>query len=111
MTTPDPSDADARPWERPGAVWRDCEPHRGPALRLLGAAAAVAGIAGALLAVMASAAGPLATLQLFALAAAVALPALPLGAGVFWAARRDLARMRAGQTDPGGKGPTDVAEA
>jgi hypothetical protein len=29
---------DDRPWDRPGAVRRDCEPHRGPALRLLGGA-------------------------------------------------------------------------
>jgi hypothetical protein len=36
MTTPGPDDAgDVRPWEQPGAVRRDCEPHRGPALLLL----------------------------------------------------------------------------
>ena len=31
---PEPCDDD-RPWERPGAVRRDCEPHRGEMLLLL----------------------------------------------------------------------------
>ena len=112
MTTSEPeADADPRPWEQPGAVRRDAEPHRGPALRLLSAAGAAAGALAALLAALACAAGARAPAGLFAFAAAAALAALVLGGEVCRAARRDLARMAKGLTDRGGQGPTEVAEA
>src|SRR5262249_10530030 len=41
-----PDDADPRPWERPGAVRRDCEPDRGQTLLLLGCSALVLGVVG-----------------------------------------------------------------
>ena len=78
---------DERPWERPGAVRRDCEPHRGRLLRALG----------------------LTSLVLAALGVALVIPALvalPLGVAVWAAARRDLRRMAAGAMDPGGRDAT-----
>ncbi len=77
------SDDDARPWEQPGAVRRDVEPHRGGLLRALGVT----------------------SLLLGALAPVLLLPALvalPLGVVVWMCARRDLREMAAGAMDPGG---------
>lgn len=116
--TLDPSD-DPRPWEQPGAVRRDCEPHRAPALLLLGrVAASVGGLSVALSFVYpalfhallgGSGNGPdrLPLLPAAFLAALVVL----LSAGVLWAAERDLARMRTGSMAPAGRGQTwDAAE-
>ena len=35
---------DPRPWERPGGVRRDCEPHRGRLLHVLGVLSLVCGM-------------------------------------------------------------------
>jgi hypothetical protein len=75
---------DLQPWEQPGAVRRDCEPHRGPWLHLLGGSALACGVLSVLV--------PL---------------GVPLGLilGV-WVAREctaDLAKMRAGLMDPAGR--------
>jgi hypothetical protein len=72
-----------RPWESPGAVRRDCEPHRAGVLNPLGVAACVLGI-----------------LSGFALLTAPI--AIVLGAIIHFLARRDLASIRAGLTDPNG---------
>jgi hypothetical protein len=87
------SDADTdepRPWEEPGAVRRDCAPHRaawlrrlaGPALVLCGAALfwGVTGLVG-----------------------------VPLALVLRAAAGRDLARMQAGTMDPDGRPATEHA--
>ncbi len=74
---------DARPWEAPGAVRRDCEPHRGTFLLAL--------------AIVSSAVAVLSLITV-----APALLSLPLGAWVRAGARRDLGQMRAGFMDPAG---------
>jgi hypothetical protein len=80
-------DRDDRPWERPGAVRRDCEPHRGQTLEVLGTVSLACG-----------------ALSLF-----MGLPALlglPLGAAVLWLSSCDLTMMEAGRMNPAGKAPT-----
>jgi hypothetical protein len=79
-----------RPWERPGCVRRDCEPHRGPLLSNLSGAGFVLGVLSLLFVV----------------------PCVPglLVAGPAWVlARRDLRRMRAGLMDPAGRDLTQQA--
>ena len=73
------------PWERPGAVRRDCEPHRGPLLLWLGGAGWVCGLT---------------SLGLVA----PAFLGLALGLTTQVLARRDLAKMEAGLMDPEGAG-------
>lgn len=85
-----PEDVDERPWERPGRVRRDCEPHRAELLRQLGTAAIVCGFLTVILAVP-------------------ALIGLPLGIAVSVMANRDLAKMRAGEMDPQGEADTERA--
>jgi len=77
------TEADDRPWERPGAVRRDCEPHRGDVLLLLGQLSYV-----------------LAFASCFGGIAAVA--ALPLAVVVSMLAARDLMEMRQRHMDPAG---------
>ena len=92
MFSPDsplaPAADDPRPWERPGAVRRDCERHRGQLLRRLGGFVLVC-------AALAVCALPL------------ALVVLPSSVAVWLLARRDLARMDAGLMDPEGWNDTD----
>jgi hypothetical protein len=73
------------PWEHPGCFRLDCKPHRGTLLVWM-AAASVACSAVLL--------GPL---------------VLPLTLTTWWLARRDLARMREGMTDPSGEQRTVCA--
>jgi hypothetical protein len=78
------------PWEQPGAVRRDCTPHRGDLLRRL---------AGLLLICA-------------ALSFCTCLPALavlPCAVAAYVIARRDLAAMDAGLMDPEGWNHTDQA--
>jgi hypothetical protein len=75
--------ADDRPWERPGAVRRDCAPHRGGLLLALGDASL-----------------PLGALSL--VLRFLAVTGLCLGAAVWALASRDLRRMQARLMDPGG---------
>jgi hypothetical protein len=88
VTAPEPPpDEEDRPWERPGAVRRDCAPHRGQLLRWLATLALLAGT--------------------FAGVCFVPIVlSLPLGLTVLVAAGYDLRRMRRGHTDPGGRGLT-----
>lgn len=79
-----------RPWERPGAVRRDCEPHRGGWLLALGCASMMLGMASVALAFP-------------------GLVGLPLGLAVCLLARRDLREMAAGRMDPAGMGRTERA--
>jgi hypothetical protein len=78
-----------RPWEQPGAVRRDCEPHRGELLRWLGGIALVATIFGTLI--------------------VPAGVALALGLAVWLTARRDAALMGQGRMDPRGLPDTQAA--
>ena len=86
-TVPD----DDRPWERPGALRRDYEPHRGHWLVLL------------------------AWLALgFALCSLCLIPftlfSIPLGAAVARMAGHDLRQMEVGRLDPGGRAVTERAD-
>jgi hypothetical protein len=85
------NDVDNRPWERPGVVRRDCEPHRGPLLSVLGGTSlAVAGF--------------------LACIPATGFLALPLALVTFYLARRDLVQMRVGCMDPTGQRQTRRAQ-
>jgi hypothetical protein len=75
---------DARPWERPGAVRRDCEAHRGTWLLALADAALLVGA-------LSLALGFLAPLG------------LALGVTAWGLSSHDLGRMRAGLMDPAGQ--------
>jgi hypothetical protein len=80
------------PCIRAGQVRRDCEPHHGPLLQLLGAASVVLGV----------------------LSVCVLLPSLvgfPLGVGVWRMARQDLEKMHLGRMDPDGRHETEDARA
>jgi hypothetical protein len=79
-----------RPWELPGGLRRDCEPHRGDQLRVIGLTSYVCGLLSLVL-VFPGVIGVL------------------LGIVVWGVARRDLSRMRAGFMDPGGKRPASFA--
>jgi hypothetical protein len=87
-TEPDYPEAD-RPWERPGAVRRDVEPHSGMLILALGGIAEFCGMLSWL--------------------GAVTAP-LAIGAGVIaWLlARRDLALMRQRLKDPAGRRYTEL---
>src|SRR5690242_14092518 len=77
-----------RPWERPGAVRRDCEPHRGRLILALGGLAGFCGIFACILVLTA----PL---------------AIAFGVTAWLMARRDLARMRQGLMNPAGRPYTE----
>jgi hypothetical protein len=97
-------DADEpRPWERPGAVRRDVQPHRGPPLRLLGSLALNYGVGALVLPCLAGVPwGLLVFVPLW-------LGGLGLAVAVLVVARRDLALMEAGKMDPEGRPATAVA--
>ena len=79
-----------RPWELPGAVRRDCAPHRGAILGVLGTVALMCGILAVVLVVP-------------------GLVGLPLSFAVLRMSDRDLARMRRGLLDPAGRAETEKA--
>jgi hypothetical protein len=82
-----PAGEDVPPWERPGAVRRDCEPDRGSLLWWLAKA----------------------SLLLAVLSVYTCLPGFvgfPLGVATYLMARRDLAMMLAGTMDPQGETTT-----
>jgi hypothetical protein len=115
MTPPEPDDAgDPRPWEDPGAVRRDCEPHRGPALRLVGRLGLALGVASAALTGfwflgLAYAPHDPTVTVLGVAALALAVGAWGFAGGVWWACSRDLALMGAGRMDPAGRAQTVAA--
>jgi hypothetical protein len=102
---------DRQPWEEPGAVRRDCEPHRAALLGLIVRAGAPLALVSAILnsiwplgvALGLRGFGPTG-LDLAALPATAAT--WGLAGGVGWASRRDLALMRAGRMDPEGRAAT-----
>jgi hypothetical protein len=100
---PGPDPDAPRPWERPGAVRRDCAPHRGRLLLALSGGA----MGVALLSALLSMATPL------PLGPVVFTPAWLAGVAL-WStavalARRDRRRMDAGLMDPEGRPATDDA--
>ena len=73
------------PWERPGGVRRDCKPHHGELLQLLGATSLVFGA--------------------FAFCAVLpGLVGIVLGVTVYLLGNRELSQMEKGIIDPAGKG-------
>jgi hypothetical protein len=83
-------EAEDRPWERPGCVRRDCDPHRGHFLLLLANISCSCGL----------------------LSFCLAFPSvlgLPVGVAAWVMAARDLGRMRAGQMDVRGRRRTQNA--
>src|SRR5262249_35024723 len=77
---------DDRPWERPGAMRRDCEPHRGGFLYIL------------------------ALVSLFGTVLVLPIPAtLCLSLYVKGVAQQDLLKMRLGEMDSSGKVATGIA--
>jgi hypothetical protein len=110
MTSPEPDDAyDPRPWERPGVVRRDCEPHRGDRLKRLGFFALLGGLL--LLLLAAPTFDPSVHAPLTAKVAAVGFLLVHLSAClvVGAAARRDLREMDAGRMEPWGHSRTREA--
>lgn len=82
---------DLPPWEQPGAVRRDCEPHRGELLMRMAAASFVCAALGCL------------TWGITGVLSIV------LGLFVLIFAHRDLSAMSAGRTDPSGERITQRA--
>jgi hypothetical protein len=78
-----------QPWQEPGAVRRDCEPHRAHLLLRLGSVGFLLGLL-----------SPLALPGLLAAA---------LGVAVHEMGKRDLARMAAGRMDPQSEADTRLA--
>jgi hypothetical protein len=91
MTDFEDERGEVRPWEIPGNLRPDCEPHRALLLMLLGAAALACG-------------------GLSVLVVVPALAAVPLGLAVWHMADRDLRAMRWGQMDPAGRRGTVLAQ-
>jgi hypothetical protein len=81
---------DARPWELPGALRRDCEPHRGKLLLWLG----VVGAGCSLLAFCLCVPG---------------LVGIAIGLPVWVVAAQDLNKMRGGVMDHAGRAQTEEA--
>jgi hypothetical protein len=100
---PGPDPDAPRPWERPGAVRRDCAPHRGRLLLALSMGALCGAMLSAMLSLMALLPlGP-------ALFGPACLAGVALGGTALALARRDLRRMGAGLMDPEGRPATDDA--
>jgi len=79
-----PAEEDDRPWERPGAIRRDREPHRAALLAVLGGISLA--VAGLLVCI------PFASLL-----------SLPPALAIYALALHDLAQMKTGRMDPAGQ--------
>jgi hypothetical protein len=108
MSTPEPQDSgDRRPWEEPGAVRRDVEPHRSPLLLMLCTAALFVGFLSFPVAALGAALGvpsgpPLAPVWGPAVGGIAALSGVAFPGSVVYLAAQDLRRMRHGLMDPTG---------
>jgi len=95
MADPDPSSdaesGDVPPWQQPGGLRRDCEPHRGLLLVCLGWTS-------------------LACAWLTFVLWSPGLIGVPPGAVTWFMARRDLVRMEDGLMDPAGEDETERAK-
>jgi hypothetical protein len=83
---------DLPPWERPGAVRRDCEPDRAWMLGPMGGLSLLGGV-----------------LSLLPCLVGVAPAALALSCTTWLLARQDLGKMRAGRMDPRGRKQSEWA--
>ena len=81
---------DDRPWDLPGAARRDCAPHRGNVLALLGQLSLACGLLSCLLGVP-------------------ALLGLPVSVVTIFLAKHDLYLMWEGTLDPRGRQQTELA--
>jgi hypothetical protein len=102
----DDADKEERPWERPGTIRRDAEPHRGLLLCGLGMGSLFCALGGALLGL----------LWIGKKTYLFGLPfILTYGAGIalaYWTwsvARHDLARIKRNEVMADGKAPTQIA--
>ena len=102
-------DDDDRPWEQPGAMRRDCEPHRGPWLRAMGCVSLMIGTSS--LALAAPYVGMRGAGLVWVAGPGLLFVAAGLGLGfpIVVLARRDLAGMRAGRMDQAGEQATRTA--
>ncbi len=106
-------DDDDRPWEQPGAVRRDCEPHRGRALLALAQFPLCLYVVWHVLSCARMGFGPslpIGSAVLAVIDLAVNLVGVGFGAWVYALTRRDLARMAAGELDPRGHRQTVLAQ-
>jgi hypothetical protein len=107
--------ADERPWEGPGAVRRDCAPHRGSWFVLLasvngfGIAVAVAGWTLFYIPLFLQVSPGTSVSPGPGLLVLPSVLCLPLGLFTWVLAARDLARMRGGDMDPAGLGAATLA--
>jgi hypothetical protein len=101
------SDDDTHPWEHPGVVRRDCEPHRSGVLEMLAWASLAGGAVPFALMIMMVMFSGSAFVQflLRAVSAAVVTVILPLAIVTRILAWRDLKKMRAGLMDLAGAEP------
>ena len=104
------NEPDDRPWERPGAVRRDAEPHRGGLLFLLATVPTVGGFLGFPATGFATATLPSARDACFLTMLGLSGAALLLALSVRQMARGDLCKMRAGLMDPRGQALTQEAK-
>jgi len=104
------------PWDKPGSVRRDCEPHRGGVLLTLALAALMLNLFSLALGIpCAIVVGDL--LDLPGLPApdrgflflGIILPGILAGTGAWWVAHRDLTEMTQGRRDPDGESLTRSA--
>jgi hypothetical protein len=110
MSKAQPEDG-PRPWERPGAVRRDCEPHRALLLGLLARAGLPLMVVSSALNVcvppaIAVGVGGVVAPVLFLAAVLPTAATWGLAGGLWWACHRDLALMRDGRVDPEGRRAT-----
>ncbi|HEV3261733.1 MAG TPA: hypothetical protein VG013_33090 [Gemmataceae bacterium] len=88
----DDDEEDERPWDREGAIRRDCEPHRGTLVMVLG--------------IISVAVSPLTVCGLFSIP--FAITALSLGVSSWVMGRGDLRKMNQRSMDPQGRGQTQA---
>ena len=92
------SDTDDRPWERPGALRRDSEPHRGNLIQVLGIAGLVTGTIA------------LPSCFCYCIAAPFAVAAIALGTSALVMGNKDLRKMDEGLLDPRGRQQTRLGK-
>ena len=107
MNPTDDATGDPRPWDEPGTVRRDAEPHRGLMVLVLGIACMVVGGCCASAGLIAYGAPGRPALALVIASAVTGASSLSLGTLASALAGRDLRLMRAGVVEPGSVG-TDL---
>jgi hypothetical protein len=109
----DHEDENERPWEEPGAVRRDCEPHRGRTLLALAQFPLLLYVVWHILScgrVSFRPGLPVGAAGIAVIDLAVNLAGVGFAAWLYAATRRDLARIAAGEMDPSGRRQTLMAQ-